>query len=138
MVFYHQHPSLSRQRFFQDCPIRNSKAGISWLRWDGEPLNQQDWQNAWTKCLGLLLDSDHFCEVDEKGQLLRDDSILLLFSAVDSDLPFHLPEPAAEHAWELVLDTRFPRFLEPRPRQPARTIYPLQSRSVAVFRQVKK
>jgi glycogen operon protein len=135
--FYHEHASFRRQHFFQDCPIRNGKAGLTWLRWDGVPLNNDDWQNPWTKCFGMLMDNTHFCEVDEHGHLLHDGSMLLLFNTVESDLPFRLPELGDDHDWELVLDTRYPRLLEPRPRHEPKSIYPLEAHSTALFRLVK-
>jgi glycogen operon protein len=136
--FFHLHPSFRRQHFFQDDIVNPAKTAVRWLRWDGVELTDEDWRNPWTKCFGMLMDGDCYNEVDEQGRQLRDDSMLLLFSAVESDLPFKLPEPAREMEWELVLDTRFPRLLEPRPRQPRNSIYPLLSRSVAVFRLVEE
>jgi isoamylase len=136
--FYHQHPSFRRQHFFQDCPIRNGKAGLAWLRWDGVPLNYDDWNNPWTKCFGMLMDGEHFSEVDDHGHPLRDDSMLLLFNAVESGLPFRLPELREDTEWELVLDTRYPRLLEPRPRHLPNSIYPLEPHSTALFRLVKR
>jgi len=136
--FYHEHSSFRRQHFFQDLAIRNGKAGLTWLRWDGVPLNEADWNNPWTKCFGMLMDNAHFTEVDEHGHLLHDDSILLLFNAVESDLPFRLPELEEQYEWELVLDTRYPRLLEPRPRHQTKSLYPLEARSTALFRLVKQ
>ncbi|MFO0812419.1 MAG: glycogen debranching protein GlgX [Gemmatales bacterium] len=135
--FYFAHPSLRRQQFYQKCEIHVGRAGLRWLRWDGVDLLEDDWRNPWTKCFGLLMDGECYHEVDEKGHPLRDDSMLILFSAVESDLPFHLPRHNEGGEWELVLDTRYPRLVEPRPRHAPLSIYPLESRSVAVFREVK-
>ena len=108
------------------------------MRWDGVPLNNDDWNNPWTKCFGMLIDNEHFTEVDDHGHLLHDDSILLLFNAVESDLPFRLPELGDNQEWELVLDTRYPRLLEPRPRHKTKSLYPLEARSTALFRLIKQ
>ncbi len=86
----------------------------------------------------MLMDNAHFTEVDEHGHLQHDDSILLLFNAVESDLPFRLPELEEHHEWELVLDTRYSRLLEPRPRHQTKSLYPLAARSTALFRLVKQ
>lgn len=132
--FFHEHPSFRRHRYFNEVSVGKNKPDLTWLRWDGQPMTTDDWHNAWTKCFGMLMDGELFHDVDEQGHPLKDDSMLLLFNAVETDMPFRLPELVADHEWELVLDTRYPRLLEPRPRHPANSLYPLEARSVAIFR----
>lgn len=136
--FYHEHPIFRRQHFFQDCPIRQAKAGLVWYRWDGVPLNDEDWRNPWTKCFGMLMESEFYNEWDDKGQLLHDVSMLLIFNAVENDMPFHLPDLGESREWELVIDTRFANLLNPCPRHALRSLYSMEARSIAVFRAVAK
>lgn len=136
--FYHEHPIFRRQHFFQDCPIRQAKAGLVWYRWDGVPLNDEDWRNPWTKCFAMLMESEFYSEWDDKGQLLHDVSMLLIFNAVENDMPFHLPDLGESREWELVIDTRFANLLNPCPRHALRSLYSMEARSIAVFRAVAK
>lgn len=131
--FFHEHPSFRRRHYFNDVTLGKDDLGLSWLRYDGQPMTTEDWSSPWTKCLGMLMNGEHFHEVDEQGHALRDDSMLLLFNAIDKDVPFQLPASLADRDWELVLDTRFPRLLEPRPHHSAGSIYPMESRSMALF-----
>jgi len=135
---YRRHPTFRRHHFFQDCPIRNGKTGLAWIRWDGVPLSPDDWSNAWTRCFGMLLDGDQFREVDEHGQEIRDDTMLLLFNAFEAALPFRLPTHELSKPWELVLDTRLAKLPEPLPRLEAETVFHLEARSMAVFRLVSR
>ncbi len=134
---FHRHPTFRRQHFFQDCPIRDgSGSDLVWLRWDGQPLARGDWDNPWTQCFGMLLDGDHFQEVDEHGQAIRDDTMLLLFNASRESMPFHLPVHGEEMKWEEVLNTQYAVMPTPHRVHEAGTIFSMATRSTAVFRLV--
>jgi glycogen operon protein len=101
------HPSLRRSKFFKGRRIRGSETrDIMWLRHDGQEMTDPDWRNPGTKSLGMFLDGAGIDDVDEEGERLVDDDLVLLFNASDTGFPFTLPalgDPTSQ--WELLLDT---------------------------------
>jgi isoamylase len=137
--FYHAHPTFRRRQFFQDHPIRDGEAAdVRWLRWDGVPLTEADWQNPWTKCFGMLLDGDAFQDVDDQGHAVRDDTMLVVFNAFQESLPFQLPTHRKGQYWEAILDTRTAHLPEQPPRFELEAIYSLEPWSMAVFRLLER
>jgi glycogen operon protein len=131
---FHLHPTFRRKHFFQDHPVNEGKAGLTWLRWDGVALTADDLANPWTRCFGMLLDGDLFHEVDDHGNDIRDDTMLLLFNASEIGIPFRLPLRASKRHWELLLDTRFASLPMPPPKFDSENPFLLESRSMAVLR----
>ena len=52
-----------------------------------------------------MLVGDAIAEIDERGEPIRDDTLLVLANAGEAALTFTLPPVHAGQAWELVLDT---------------------------------
>ena len=99
------HPALHRRKFFSGRPIRGKVSDIIWLRHDGAEMEDGDWDSDQTQSFGMFLDGNGLNDQDAQGNALKDDNLLLLFSATHIDLPFELPELAGCNAWELLLDT---------------------------------
>ena len=78
---------------------------IVWLRFDGQEMSDEDWNNPQTQSLGLFLDGDGLDDLDDQGRPLRDDHLLLLLSSSYVDLPFRLPALGGCQGWELLVDT---------------------------------
>jgi glycogen operon protein len=77
-----------------------------WLRHDGEQMNDQDWSNPGTSSLGVFLAGRGLDEVDERGDLISDDDLLILLNASTTDLDFVLaPSNSDDQPWEIVVDT---------------------------------
>jgi glycogen operon protein len=55
--------------------------------------------------MGVFLNGDAITEPDPRGQPVRDDSFLLLFSADSQPARFTLPGPAYGPGWEVLIDT---------------------------------
>jgi len=124
-------PVFQRRRFFKGRPIRGVK-DITWLAPDGDEMNEADWDAGSTRCVGVRLAGDLIDEVDEDGDRIVGETILMLLNAHHEPVPFALPAHPAERHWELLLDTAdtdaeasFHEGREP---------YSLQGRAVAVFR----
>src|SRR5688500_14142098 len=98
-------------------------------------MTDEDWGNPFARCLGLRLAGDAIDEVDERGNRVVDDTLLILLNAHHEFLSFVLPAHRRGVRWELVLDTR-----EPNGRRKARRLvkggqtYRMESRSLALFR----
>ncbi len=128
-------PVFHRRLFFQGRRIQGSAVkDLSWFRPDGKEMTEDEWNNGFTRCLGLRLAGDAIEETDEKGEPIVGDTFLLLLNAHHEPIPFVLPAHRARVRWELVLDTRDGSV---NPRMPvfrAGDNYPLEARSLAVLR----
>ncbi|MFC4426047.1 glycogen debranching protein GlgX [Deinococcus navajonensis] len=126
------HPALHRRKFFSGRTIRGEDVrDIMWLRFDGQEMSDEDWSNPQTQSLGLFLDGDGLDDVDESGNPLRDDDLLLLLSSSYVDLPFRLPDFQHCGEWELLLDTTDDHAAETLPAGSETT---LRARSVKLYR----
>jgi glycogen operon protein len=103
----HEHPNLERARFFRGRRIRGSEVrDIMWLRHDGEQMNDQDWSNPGTSSLGVFLAGQGLDEVNERGDLISDDDLMILLNASPVDLDFGLPPSGpSDEPWEVLIDT---------------------------------
>ncbi|MBI2080846.1 MAG: glycogen debranching protein GlgX [candidate division NC10 bacterium] len=104
---FHRHPVLRRRQFFQGRQIRGSEVkDLSWIRPDGKEMTEEDWNNPSARCLGLRLAGDAIGEVDERGNRVTDDTLLVLVNAHHEPVSFVLPAHRRGVRWELVLETR--------------------------------
>ncbi|MEO1093006.1 MAG: glycogen debranching protein GlgX [Pseudomonadota bacterium] len=99
----HRHRVFHRQRFFVGRIIPGTDAlDVTWLRPDGEPMTESDWQVGHARALGMLLSGEAgFAHVSERGVPEPDDTHLLLMNADADPIAFRLP-PAR---WARVFDT---------------------------------
>jgi glycogen operon protein len=128
-------PVFHRRTFFQGRRIHGSGVkDLSWFRPDGKEMAEDEWQDWFSRCVGLRLAGDAIEEVDPRGEPIVGDTFLLLLNAHHEAVPFVLPAPRARVRWELVFDTGSWDF-EPRGgRLRAGDVYPLAGRTVAVLR----
>ena len=130
-----ENPVFHRRLFFQGRRIHGSAVkDLSWFRPDGKEMIDDEWDNGFTRCLGLRLAGDAIEETDEKGQPIVGDTFLLLLNAHHEAIPFVLPAHRARVRWELVLDTRDWEVGQRVPAFRAGESYPLEGRSLAVLR----
>jgi isoamylase len=132
---FQQHPTLHRRSFFQGRPIRGSEVkDLTWFRPDGQEMHEEDWTNPETHALGLRLAGEAIDEVDERGNRIVDDTLLILLTAHHEPIPFVLPTHSPEQRWELVLDTREATGTGDIPPMPGGEVYELEARSLAMLR----
>ena len=125
-------PVFHRRRFFHGKAIEGADApDIAWLEPNGEEMTGEAWRAGYVRCLGVLL-YGHSIDVDERGEEIRGDNILLLFNADHGKpIPFTLPENGEGHPWLLLLDTARP---DADVDSVGQSPYPLEPCSMAVFR----
>ncbi|MGH7199958.1 MAG: glycogen debranching protein GlgX, partial [Planctomycetaceae bacterium] len=133
IAIWQAEPVLRRRRFFHGLPIGGEAAAdIAWLNPDGKEMSDEDWNEAFVRCLGVALFGDSI-DVDERGEEIGGDTLLMLFNADHGEeLPFTLPELEEQQPWILMLDTARLDALEAEFDAGQR--YPLKSVSVALFR----
>jgi glycogen operon protein len=143
----HRHPNLRRPKFFQGRRIRGTDVrDLTWLRPDGEQMTDEEWDVQWIRTLGMQLAGGTLDVVDEKGNPVVDDTLLLLFNAYDETVPFTLPvvpalrtvgtsgdEPAGEHGWQVLIDTADAAGGEGAGIVEAGSNYELKGRSLALL-----
>ncbi len=128
-----EQPVFHRPTFFQGRPLRGS--GIQDIYWrdpSGREMTDEAWNAPFVRCLGVHLAGDAITEVDEHGERLSGDTMLLLLNQSIEAIPFTLPEHKPEEYWELIFDTA-----EPPPEQShfsGGQAYPLRPRSMAGLR----
>jgi glycogen operon protein len=130
---WREQPVFQRRKFFQGRAIRGSDIkDLSWIASDGREMSDEDWNAGFVRSLGVRLAGDAISDVDEKGEPLVGDTLVLLLNAHHEPIPFVLPAAKEEHLWERVLDTAAPE--DPAMRLEPGQQYALQARSMAVFR----
>jgi isoamylase len=108
IALQHDHPIFRRRHWFQGRPIHGADVtDIAWLSPDGTPMSDEQWDEGWSRALGLVLAGDDL-GVDQRGQPITDDSFYLLLNASAEDVRFRLPNGAHASSWQLVLDTARP------------------------------
>jgi isoamylase len=125
-------PVFQRRKFFQGRAIRGTGVkDISWFGPDGQEMSDDAWNAGFVKCLGVRMAGDLIGDVDDRGEPLVGDTLLLLFNAHHESIPFALPATRADR-WDRVLDTAEPE--EDRAAFAPGDRYPLQGRALALLR----
>ncbi|MFP3854908.1 MAG: glycogen debranching protein GlgX [Anaerolineales bacterium] len=100
-----ENPVLRRRTFFSGATLgRNGAKDIAWLRPEGGEMTEGDWRDPQRRTLGLLIRGEATDEVDERGQPIHGDTLLLLMNAGEADLKFKLPS-LDKGAWNLLVNT---------------------------------
>jgi glycogen operon protein len=93
IAFRKNHPILHKRKFFQGRPIRGlGIKDIMWLKPDGNEMNDDEWNNAHAKTLGMFLAGKGLQDMDEEGRYLHDSDFLIFFNAHHEDIDFKVPE----------------------------------------------
>jgi glycogen operon protein len=71
-------------------------------------MSDEDWNAGYTQCLGARLPGDLIGDVNERGEPVTGDSIVLLVNAHHKAIPFTLPSRHKEQEWERLIDTADP------------------------------
>src|SRR5260370_1231754 len=90
-------------------------------------MNDESGDSGFVRCLGGRLAGDLIQDLDERGQRIVGDTLLVLFNAHHELISFTLPQ----EPWELVLDTA---ESQPEPFIAGAKPFPLQGRSLAVLK----
>ena len=131
------HPVLRRRRFFQGRPIRGyGIKDLAWFSPNGREMNERAWNAHFVRCLGFHLVGTAMEEMDEDGNPVMGDTLFVMLNAHHETLGFLMPKHAGGEVWERILDTSLTDWN--RPLRLRGNSYPLQGRSVAVFRVVPK
>jgi glycogen operon protein len=127
------HPVLRRRKFLQGRRIRGKEVlDVTWLDPSGAEMTDETWSSPDVRCVGVRLNGDAIDEVNERGERIVGDTLVLLLNGGEQDIPFVLPAAAPNERWETLMDTADP-WQAPR-RLRAGDRYELHSRSMAVLK----
>jgi glycogen operon protein len=90
------------------------------------------WNAPDVRALGVRLNGDAILEVNERGERIVGDTLLLMLNGAPEPIAFVLPPTAAIERWDTLLDTAHPWL--PSRRLRAGDRYDLQGRSMAVLK----
>jgi glycogen operon protein len=126
-------PVLRRRRYFQGRSIRGGGVkDVAWLAPDGREMDDAAWHAGFVRTLGMLLSGTAIEELNERGEPIIGDTLLVLLNGHSDKVPFTLPPIERDQQWQRVFDTSDPHATDRLFRAGLR--YPLQGRSVAVFK----
>jgi len=110
-----EHPELRRRKFFQGRPLCDADMkDLTWIRPDGSEMAEVAWRDATLQAFGFRLCGRAMDDVDERGEPITDDTLLVLLNAGAGAVRFVLPDAHPGVRWEALLDTA----REPEPAKP--------------------
>ncbi len=131
-LIWREQPVFQRRKFFLGRRIRGSGIkDISWFEPSGKDMTDEAWDAGFVKCLGVRLAGDLIGDVDERGEPIIGETLLILLNAHHEAIPFTLPVTKPEHHWERLFDTAEP--VAGLAVFDTNQAYPLQGRSVVLF-----
>ena len=102
-------------------------------------MTDQEWNQSFARCLGLFLAGSAIEEYDERGNLVKDDNLILLLNSHHESIPFTLPAQPAAARWEVLVDTSADNGRDTEGRfYHSHAEFPLQKRSFVLLRQQKR
>jgi isoamylase len=101
------HPALRRAKFFKGRKIFGTNTrDLMWFNFDGRPMNEGDWTNAWAKSLSMFLAGRGVELTGADGEPVGDDDLIVLINGSHEPLDFTMPDLGfRDGAWELIIDT---------------------------------
>ncbi|QSR89417.1 glycogen debranching protein GlgX [Methylacidiphilum caldifontis] len=128
-------PVFQRRKFFHGRAIRGSEVrDIRWLDVNGELLTDESWNAGYIKSFGVYLAGDMIGDIDEQGNPIQGNSMLILFNSSESPLSFTLPKRREEKPWTIVFDSADTEFSQKEKEYPGGSSYMLKERSIVLFR----
>jgi len=131
-------PVLRQRAFFvgRATPGGDGCKDLAWFHPDGRELHDGDWFDGSLRTLGMYLDGRGLRHRDRRGELIIDDSYLLVLHAGDDPVDFTVPGQPWAARYQVVIDTACPSGLPPadEPTIEAGAARVLVSRSALLLR----
>ncbi|HEY1777447.1 MAG TPA: glycogen debranching protein GlgX [Solirubrobacteraceae bacterium] len=97
-------PVFRRRNFLVGDAGESGAADVRWLRGDGEPMTQSDWEREDTRAIAVFLNGREMSVAPEKDAP-SGDSFLILVNAHHESVEFVLPDDEHAVTWTLELST---------------------------------
>jgi isoamylase len=104
------HPNFHRRSFVEKDPLVSPQGeSIRWIRADGEPMQDSDWEEGgWMRTIGMLLPGNSPEIRNSSGRRVKDNDFLIMLNAHHDSLSFRLPADVRRKRWFIVFDTAQP------------------------------
>lgn len=133
-----EQPAMQRRKFFVGRSIRGAGIkDISFFNPGGTDMTDDDWNAGFVKCMGMRLAGDMIDDVDDRGEPIKGDTLLLLLNAHWEEIAFRLPQTSGGDVWQLMLDTAEPDRALPKLIYEQHEHFPLYGRSLVLLRTVR-
>jgi glycogen operon protein len=133
--FRKQHPVFRRRKWFQGQAIKGVP-DIGWYNPDGTEMTQEQWDSGYAKSIAVFLNGNKIPSPGPQGQRISDDSFLLFFNAHYETLEFTLPDGFQNREWQVIIDTKEPRFVLEEQIFTGQQAVPVVARSMVVLRRI--
>jgi isoamylase len=131
-----EHPVFRRGKFLAGREQAGSGLpDVWWFRPDGRRMTQRDWDMQ-SHVLGVFLNGQEIADRNERGEVIEDDSFLLMFNAHYEDVTFTIPARRFGGEWTQELCTFEPGADPDSTRFPARGDVLVPSRSMKLLRRL--
>ncbi|MGJ5676515.1 MAG: glycogen debranching protein GlgX [Nostochopsis sp.] len=108
-----RHPVLRRRKWFQGRAIHGSGVhDILWFNPDGGEMTEEQWNDGFTKAIGIFLNGEEIATPGPKGERIIDENFLLFFNAHYEMVEFIIPARLQDWEWLTIIDTTKPRFVQ--------------------------
>jgi glycogen operon protein len=128
-----EQPVLQRRKFFRGDHLWDSSLkDLAWFRPDGTEMIQEDWRKPFARAVAFLLGGDTIDTLDERGERIVGDTLLVLLNAHHEPVTYRLPEVEWGHEWEILVDTAGATDMK-RDLVEARGAIPVEARSLVIL-----
>jgi glycogen operon protein len=104
------------------------------MRPDGRKMTQRDWGNGEARAIAVFLNGDELKMETPRGEVVDDESFLVLFNAHHEPITFRMPTRRFGARWKLELSTAAPDADEGSRSWAAREDVEVEARSILVLR----
>jgi len=126
-------PTLRRRKYFQGRSIRGGGVkDVAWLTPEGGEMDDSGWNTGSVRSLGMLLSGSAIEEMNERGEPIIGDTLLVLLNGHSDTVPFTLPPLDADQQWQRAFDTFDPHG--PDKGFDEGKQYSVQGRSIVCFK----
>jgi glycogen operon protein len=101
-----EQPVLQRLAFFRGAHLWDSSVkDLAWFRPDGSEMAEEDWKKPFARSIAFLLGGDTIASLDERGERIVGDTLLVLLNAWHEPVEYVLPDVQWGRAWDVLADT---------------------------------
>ncbi|HKJ41669.1 MAG TPA: glycogen debranching protein GlgX [Sunxiuqinia sp.] len=127
---------LHPRKYFKNRSIQGKGIqDIRWLNTDGIDMGQEEWETSFIRIMGMLLNGTLMKEIDEFGENLKEEILLIIVNSYWEPMSFTLPHEGLDPEWEVLVDTDHVNGTEKS--KFVQSVYEVQARSLVLLRNVK-
>jgi len=99
-------PVTHKRRYFKGRKIYGKDIrDIRWLNTKGKDMTDEEWNTDFIRCMGMLLNGKLINEINEFGEPIKDDILLLIVNSFWESIQFTIPQNGFNNQWEVLIDT---------------------------------